>query len=172
MSHLLNPSANHAALLREVPSCNSLLIKDRAPLRELIINPFFILCVCVCYVLSRPGRAAPRCHIGLCQWTEILGCRCGEEQRWRRRGGVAARRLLHFCTRLITLTFDHVLCSGSRSHGSCAASLLLPPQPPTIAAATSIAIQKQICILCSDTTLTFGRKEDKLSNGFLPQQTD
>lgn len=76
-------------------------------------------------------------------------------------GAGVERRLLHFCTRLITLTFDHVLCSGSRSHGSCAASLRLPsppPEPPTTTATTSIAIQKQICILRSCTTLTFGER--------------
>ena len=30
----------------------------------------------------------------------------------------AVKRLLHFCTLLITLTFDHVLCSGSWSYES------------------------------------------------------
>lgn len=146
MSHLLNPSANHAALLWEVPSCNPLMIKARAPLRELIINSFFIVCVCVLCFISARQSGILGCASGL----KSLGAGVKRSSGGGGGGGGAARRLFHFCTRQITLTFDHVLCSGSRSHGSCAASLLLPPSPhPPTTAAT---VQKQICI-CALTRL-------------------
>lgn len=107
---LLNSTANHTAFLQEVPSCSLLSSNARAFLWSWLLNP-------------PPTRAHSwgLCFISAQQNDHALSCRVLPEnwnpsvQVWE--AGVM-KRLLHFCTWLITLTFDHVLCSGRRAHKS------------------------------------------------------
>lgn len=119
---LLNSSANHIAFLQEVPSCSLLESNARAFLWNWLLNSPspHTHSWGLCFISAQQNDHALSCRALPANWNPSV-------QVWK--AGVM-KRLLHFCTWLITLTFDHVLCSGRR--GSWKHAAMLP--------------SKQICI--------------------------